>query len=175
MQSHTKTNSTLAFLSRNTSNCPRPVKSYCYETYVRPTLEYASTVWDPTTKHNINKMEMVQRRAARYIHSDWRRHSSPTEMMHQLKRHNLQHRRHTARLTVMYKIQHNLVDIPLNRYTQPARTHCATEHLAAVRRWHPQQLRIQRSRIQAYTHYRTLEQTHNPNNKCSLHRNFQTL
>ena len=50
-----KANSTLAFLRRNTSNCPKPVKSYCYETYdyVRPTLEYASTVWDPTTKHNI--------------------------------------------------------------------------------------------------------------------------
>ena len=104
-----------------------------------------------------------------------RRHSSPTEMMHQLKRQNLQHRRHTTRLTVMYKIQHNLVDIPLKKYTQPARTHCATEHLAAGRRGHPQQLRVQRSRLQAYTHYRTLEQTHNPNNKCSLHRSFQTL
>ena len=75
-----KANSTLSFLRCNTSNCPRPVKSYCYETYVRPTLEYASTVCDPTTKHNINKLGMLQRRAARYVHSDWRRHSSPTEM-----------------------------------------------------------------------------------------------
>ena len=106
-----KANSTLAFLRRNTSNCPRPVKSYCYETYVRPTLEYAFTVWDPTTKHSINKLEMVQRRAARYVHRDWRRHSSPTEMMNQLKWHTLKHRRHTARLTMMYNIQHNLVDI----------------------------------------------------------------
>ena len=89
---------------------------------------------------------------ARYVHSDWRRLSSPTEMINQLKWQTLQHRRHTARLTMMYKIQHNLVDIPLNRYTQPARTHCATEHLAAGRRGHPQQLRIQRSRIQAYKH-----------------------
>ena len=147
-----KANSTLAFLRRNTSNCPKPVKSYCYETYVRPTLEYASTVWDPTTKHNINKMEMVQRRAARYVHSDWRRHSSPTEMMNQLQWQTLEHRRHTARLTMMYTIQHNLIDIPLNKYTQPARTHCATEHLAAGRRGHPLQLRVQRSRLQAYKH-----------------------
>ena len=137
--------------------------------------------WDPTTKHNINKMEMVQRRAVRYVHSDWRRHSSTNEMMNQLKWQTLEHRRHTARLTMMYKIQHNLVDIPLNKYTQPARTHCATEHLAAGRRGHPLQLRFQRSRLQAYKHsffistIITLEQTHSPNNKCSLHRGFQTV
>ena len=80
-----KANSTVAFLRPNTSNCPRQVKAYCYQTYVRPTLEHASTVWDPTTKQNINKLEMVQRRAARYVQSDWRRHGSPTEMMKKLK------------------------------------------------------------------------------------------
>ena len=58
----------------------------------------------------------------------------------------------TARLTMMYKIQHGLVDIPLSKYTQPARTHCATEHLAAGRRGHPLQLMVQRSRLQAYKH-----------------------
>ena len=31
------------------------------------------------TLTNINTLEMVQRRAARCVHSDWRRHSSPTE------------------------------------------------------------------------------------------------
>ena len=63
------------------------------------------------------------------VHSDWRRHSSPTEMMQQLKWQSLEHRRHTARLTMMYNIQHGLVDIHLSKYAQPARTHCATEHL----------------------------------------------
>ena len=147
-----KANSTLAFLRRDTSNCPRPVKAYCYQTYVRPTLEYAFTVWDPTTKQNINKFEMVQMRAARYVQSVWWRHSSPTEMMKILKWQSLEHRRHTARLTMMYKIQHGLVDIPLSKNTQPARTHCATEHLAAGRRGHPLQLMVQRSRLQACKH-----------------------
>ena len=64
----------------------------------------------------------------------------------------LEHRRHTARLTNMYKIQHSLVYIPLSKYTQPVRTHCATEHLSAGRRGHPLQLRVQRSRLQAYKH-----------------------
>ena len=40
-----------------------------YQTFVRPTLEYTSITWDPTTKQNINKPEMVQRRAARHVHN----------------------------------------------------------------------------------------------------------
>ena len=66
-----KTNSTLAFLRCNTSNCSRSVKAYCYKTYVRPTLEYTSSVWDPDTKRNIDKLDGVQQRAARYANSDW--------------------------------------------------------------------------------------------------------
>ena len=46
---------------------------------------------------------------------------------------------------MMYKIQHD-------KYTQPARTHCATEYLAAGHRGHPLQLMVQRSRLQAYKH-----------------------
>ena len=73
-------------------------------------------------------------------------------MMKQLKWQTLEHRRHTARLTMMYKIQHGVVDIPLSKYTQPACTHCVTEHQAAGRRGHPLQLGVQRSRLQAYKH-----------------------
>ena len=45
-----KANSVRAFLQRNLSNCPCPVKEQAYKSYVRPILEYASTVWDPHTK-----------------------------------------------------------------------------------------------------------------------------
>jgi hypothetical protein len=36
---------------------------------VRPTctLEYASSVWDPYQQNDIHRLEMVQRRAARYV------------------------------------------------------------------------------------------------------------
>ena len=40
-----KANSIRALLQRNLSHCPLSVKSTCYTTYVRPILEYASTVW----------------------------------------------------------------------------------------------------------------------------------
>ena len=33
----------------------------------RPQLEYAATVWDPYTQDDIQKIEMVQRRAPRWV------------------------------------------------------------------------------------------------------------
>ena len=38
---------------------------YC--SLVRPLLEYASETWYPYTKRNLDKLEAVQRRAARWI------------------------------------------------------------------------------------------------------------
>ena len=50
----------------NSSN----LKSVVYKTLVRPLLEYSSAALDPYTKENVMKLEMVQRRAARYV-LDW--------------------------------------------------------------------------------------------------------
>jgi hypothetical protein len=58
-----KANSTLGLLRRILGECGAAVKSRAYTSLVRPQLEYASTVWNPYTKRNINKVEMVQRRA----------------------------------------------------------------------------------------------------------------
>jgi len=78
-----KANITLWFLNRNTGHCS--VKQYCYETYVRPQLEYASTMWSPYTKANIDKLEMVQQNTARYVFQDFSRYSSPTAMIKELE------------------------------------------------------------------------------------------
>jgi hypothetical protein len=66
-----KANSTLVFLRRNIGNCPQRAKTQAYNTFVRPSLEYASTVWDPHTQANINKVESIQRRAARFITNNY--------------------------------------------------------------------------------------------------------
>jgi hypothetical protein len=42
-----KASRTLGFLQRNLRGCKSNVKSTAYTTMVRPTLEYAGTVWDP--------------------------------------------------------------------------------------------------------------------------------
>ena len=42
-----KANSTMAFLRRNIRSASQQAKSTAYKTFVKPTLEYASTVWTP--------------------------------------------------------------------------------------------------------------------------------
>ena len=48
------------------------LKKSAYTTLVRPLLEYSSSVWDPHTKTLVNKIEIVQRRAARFCHNDYK-------------------------------------------------------------------------------------------------------
>jgi len=52
---------------------------------LRPVLEYASTMWDPHTSTNINKIEAVQRRAARFSLNDFSTFSSVTNMLRTLR------------------------------------------------------------------------------------------
>ena len=59
-----KANSTRYFLQQNLSTCSRDVKLKSYKTYVRPIVEYASTVWDPNSKDLQCKAESVQRKTA---------------------------------------------------------------------------------------------------------------
>ena len=42
-----KANSVKGFLSWNFKHCPPSVKNKCYQTLIRPVLEYASIVWSP--------------------------------------------------------------------------------------------------------------------------------
>ena len=107
-----KANATSAFLRRNIHQCPRETKALCYQTLVRPLTEYASVIWDPHTAENISKLEMIQRRAARMVFSDYRTTSSVSVMINQLNWPTLQERRAQAKATMMYRIVYQLIDIP---------------------------------------------------------------
>jgi hypothetical protein len=61
-----KGNRTLGFIRRNLKDCTRTVKETSYTAIVRPTIEYAATVWDPTSQNKIKALENIQRRAARF-------------------------------------------------------------------------------------------------------------
>ena len=95
------------------------MKVRCYTVLVHPLVEYASTVWSPHTAANINKIEQVQRRAARFVNNDFRRQSSITEMLQKLKWDSLQDRRARSQLVMLYKIQYQLVAIPDATYLVP--------------------------------------------------------
>ena len=108
-----KANSALAFLRRNFRSCQRKIKIDLYLTYVKPILEYAATVWTPHTRYAINKLENVQRRAARFVMSNYFRTSSVTEMLSSLKWNSIESRNKELRLLTFYKIIHNCVNLPL--------------------------------------------------------------
>ena len=88
----------MGFIRINLRDCTKPVKAAAYTTMARPTLEYASTVWDPHSSAETHKLEQVQRRAARFVHNNY--------MVQNLGWQPLQQRRYNNRLII-----HELVDV----------------------------------------------------------------
>ena len=129
-------------LKRNLYACPSHIKDKCYKTLVRPIVEYSSTVWDPTTKKCIDKIEMVQRRAARFVKGDYRTTSSVTKMMKQLQWQPLQQRRKAAKAVMMNKILKKEIEIPSD--------HLVTSNSSHRTRGHQQRLVVPRSRINSH-------------------------
>ena len=110
---------TLNFIKRNIPTKHQYIRESAYKTLVCPQLEYCSSVWSPNTQQNIHKIEMVQRRAARWVTSDYSYCSSVTNMLSQLGWRSLGSRRHDSRLLMFYKIVHGLVAVPMPPYIIP--------------------------------------------------------
>ena len=106
-----KARCTLNFLQRNLTISSKKVKTTAYQAFVRPRLEYASTVWDPRTDRNVKAIESVQRGVARWVTGRWSNYSHPSEMVKELKWRSLQQRRVDNRLTKVYKMRNGSVGI----------------------------------------------------------------
>ena len=115
-----KAMASLRFLRRNLNVSSVPIKTRAYFSYVHPQLEYASIVWDPFTQKNVNMLEMVQRRSARWVLGRFHNTSSVTNMLDQLEWRNLQQRRADIRLTMLYKLRNGLLNIDPSQYLIPA-------------------------------------------------------
>ena len=66
-----KANTALVFLRRNLKPCSLYIKSKCYLGTIRPIIEYARTVWAPHIAQDIRKIDMFQRRAARFVYNKY--------------------------------------------------------------------------------------------------------
>lgn len=132
-----KANRILGFLRRNLKNCTRQVKEKTYQAMVRPHIEYASTVWDPYTKDHINQINMVQRRAARFVLHRYGRLDSPTQMLNQLGWPSPVRRRTEFRLIFLYKIIYHLVAVPSYYLPPPAQTRTRSSHTLKFQRYQP--------------------------------------
>ena len=106
-----KANRTSAFIHRNLKGCPPKVKAHCYKGLVRPLMEYASPIWDPSLKTNQDELEYVQRRSARRIFNDFQPTSSVTEMLQKLELPTLKERRKIDKVCMIFKIKNGLIDI----------------------------------------------------------------
>ena len=94
-----KAKNTLRFIKRNIKTSNTKVKEMAYNTYVRPQLEYCSTIWNPWQKTLSQKMESVQRSAARYVCNNYNYTSSVTSMLKSLNWNTLEYRRNHCTFT----------------------------------------------------------------------------
>jgi len=140
-----KANSLKCFLQRNIKSCPVNVKTICYQSMVRSILDYASIVWSPYTQKNIQAIESVQRRSARFVLNNYSPYDSVTDMLTNLGWNSLEHRRNELRLLMLYKIIHHIVDIDADDLLPPRPQYHST-------RGHSERFLLQSTRINAYAY-----------------------
>ncbi|KAK7087818.1 hypothetical protein V1264_021822 [Littorina saxatilis] len=124
-----KANQMLGFLRRNLRVGSQEVKQRAYFALIRSPLEFASPVWDPYTCKDVDRLEAVQRRAARWVVNRHRKTSSVDAMLEHLQWPTLQDRRRRARLITMYKFSNGLLSINTRNTPTPNPTAKSTRLL----------------------------------------------
>ena len=120
--------SKLAFLNRNLKGCPKKLRDTAYISLIRPALEYSCSVWHPHKKSNKDKIEKVQRRAARFVSNNFRRKASVSEMLHDLGWQSLDGRRQDQRLVLFYKIINGLASVETEDILTPSDSRTRKNH-----------------------------------------------
>ena len=87
----------------------------------------------PHTDLDINKLESVQRRAARWVTRDYQYTSSVSTMLQDLNWRTLDRRRIDIRLVLLYKVTKDLVAIPASDYLIPNTHPSSRNHPMAYR------------------------------------------
>jgi hypothetical protein len=88
---------------------------------VRPTMEYANSVWDPTNRKKIGNLEKIQKkRAERFVFNNYtdRTPGCVTKMVKSLKWEKLEERRKTNRLCMLYFAWCRATQQPSSDYLQ---------------------------------------------------------
>ena len=117
-------NRLLGFLWRSLDRCPQQLKEKSYKAIVRPKLElllYLGPI--PAKVGYLNQLEMVQRRAARFVKSVPHRRTKPptsvSALVSDLGWEPLQTRSLHGRLNTFFKITRGMVELPLEYYPFP--------------------------------------------------------
>ena len=88
-------------------------------------MEYCGTIWDPKTTIDSDKLERVQRQAARWARGQYGI-VSVTSLLKDLKWPSLSERRKHQRLSLLYQILHKKIAVPpeenfISRTSRPIR------------------------------------------------------
>ena len=103
----------LSFLERNLARCPGKVKENCFNALVRPLLEYSCSAWDPYKQNQIDKLELINKRAALFITGNYtREHGNSNKNFEALGWCSLRERRLRSKVSLLFKIQTDLIHIP---------------------------------------------------------------
>ena len=115
--------------------CSRAAKCAAYKAIIRPTLEYAAVVWNPHNLGDIQLLESLQKRAARWIcGSRWSPSTSSwtissNDCCSQLHLPSLQSRRSFLSVSFLNDIYHQQTSITFN-------SHCSFNSIASTRSHH---------------------------------------
>ena len=71
----------------------------------------SSSIWDPYHAKDISSIERIQRRAARFVKSDYLTTSSVTAMINDLGWKDLAHRRRDLRLALLHKVVYDHIAV----------------------------------------------------------------
>jgi len=106
-----KAKNSLRVIRWNVKTQNKQQKEAAYRTYVRPQVEYCSTMWHPWQKLLTHRIEMVQRSAERYVQNDYHYTSSVTNMLKELNWSTLEQRRNQASLIMLHTIHNKEVQV----------------------------------------------------------------
>ena len=124
------------FLRRNFKSAPLKIQELAYCSMVCPQVEYAASVWSsPWLLKDIQKLEALQRRSARFVLRNYQQTASVTNM---ISWDSLESRRKRFRIYMLYKI---ISSTPLSRM-EPSHHN--------LRNYHHQQITPLYCRIDVY-------------------------
>ena len=105
----------LSLLKRNFHFCSTSVKSKCYTTLIRPIVDYGCEVWDPHFQTDIDFIEKIQKRAARFATNNYCMESGNSfKNLSSLNFDTLENRRSKIKLTTFQNARLGNIYIPLS-------------------------------------------------------------
>ena len=106
-----KANKSLSHIMRRSLKpCSAKVKEGAYMTLVRPTLEYASSSWNPYTDSDVKRLEQIQKNAARFVCYNYNITKRTSSLVTSLGWDTLEYRRLFNQSVLFYKFHNNLVN-----------------------------------------------------------------